>query len=67
MRPRLRGVLRHPAITMMALAATISVTVYLYVIIPKGFFPEQDTGRLSGTCWPTRRSRSRRWSPRSHT
>ncbi len=45
----LRGVLRHPAITMMALLATISVTVYLYIIIPKGFFPEQDTGRLGGS------------------
>ncbi len=45
----LRGVLRHPALTMVALAATIGVTVYLYVIIPKGFFPEQDTGRLSGS------------------
>jgi multidrug efflux pump len=45
----LRGVLRHPALTMVVLAATISVTVYLYIIIPKGFFPEQDTGRLSGT------------------
>ncbi|HEX3584186.1 MAG TPA: efflux RND transporter permease subunit, partial [Thermoanaerobaculia bacterium] len=28
--------------------ATIGFTVYLYVIIPKGFFPQQDTGRLSG-------------------
>jgi multidrug efflux pump len=45
----LRGVLRHPALTMIVLAATISVTVYLYVIIPKGFFPEQDTGRMSGS------------------
>ena len=45
----LRGVLRHPALTMVALLATISVTVYLYVIIPKGFFPEQDTGRMSGS------------------
>ena len=44
----LRGVLRHPALTGIVLMATIGVTVYLYVIIPKGFFPEQDTGRLSG-------------------
>jgi multidrug efflux pump len=28
--------------------ATIAFTVYLYVIIPKGFFPQQDTGRLTG-------------------
>jgi multidrug efflux pump len=45
----LRGILRHPAVTMVVLAATVGVTVYLYVIIPKGFFPEQDTGRLSGS------------------
>ena len=36
----LRGVLRHPALTGIVLMATIGVTVYLYVIIPKGFFPE---------------------------
>src|SRR5216684_4850093 len=29
--------------------ATIGVTVYLYVVIPKGFFPQQDTGGLVGT------------------
>ena len=29
--------------------ATIALSVYLYVIIPKGFFPQQDIGRLSGT------------------
>jgi multidrug efflux pump len=45
----LRGVLRHPAITMLVLSITIGFTVYLYVIIPKGFFPEQDTGRMSGS------------------
>jgi multidrug efflux pump len=45
----LRGVLRHPALTMLVLAATVSVTVWLYIIIPKGFFPEQDTGRLMGS------------------
>ncbi len=45
----LRGVLRHPALTMLVLAATVSFTVYLYIIVPKGFFPEQDTGRMSGS------------------
>ena len=29
--------------------ATIGLTVYLYVIVPKGFFPQQDTGRLTGS------------------
>jgi len=28
--------------------ATIGFTIYLYVIVPKGFFPQQDTGRLGG-------------------
>jgi multidrug efflux pump len=28
--------------------ATIGFTVYLYIIVPKGFFPQQDTGRLNG-------------------
>jgi multidrug efflux pump len=44
----LRVVLRHPAITLTVLLITISLNVYLYVIVPKGFFPEQDTGRLTG-------------------
>jgi multidrug efflux pump len=44
----LRGILRHPALTLTVLLSTISVTIYLYVIVPKGFFPEQDTGRLVG-------------------
>jgi multidrug efflux pump len=45
----LRGVLRHPALTALVLSATVAVTVYLYIIVPKGFFPEQDTGRMSGS------------------
>jgi hydrophobe/amphiphile efflux-1 (HAE1) family protein len=40
----LRWVLRHRAITLMATAGTVVLTAYLYVIIPKGFFPQQDTG-----------------------
>ena len=31
------------------LLATVCLNVYLYVIIPKGFFPQQDTGRLTGS------------------
>jgi len=45
----LRGVLRHPALTLIVLLGTVGFTVYLYVIVPKGFFPEQDTGRMSGS------------------
>ncbi len=44
----LRAVLRHPAVTMAVLLITVSVNFYLFVAIPKGFFPEQDTGRLMG-------------------
>ncbi|MBM4076505.1 MAG: multidrug transporter subunit MdtC, partial [Planctomycetes bacterium] len=41
-------VLRHKRLTMLVNLSTIGLTVYLYVIIPKGFFPQQDTGRLMG-------------------
>jgi multidrug efflux pump len=42
-------VLRHPAITLLVLVATAALNVYLFVIVPKGFFPDQDTGRLQGS------------------
>jgi multidrug efflux pump len=41
-------VLRHPALTLVSLLATVALTVYLYIQVPKGFFPQQDTGRLNG-------------------
>jgi multidrug efflux pump len=41
-------VLNHPALTMVVMALTIGVNVYLYIKVPKGFFPQQDTGRLMG-------------------
>jgi multidrug efflux pump len=44
----LAWVLRHPAITLGVLFATIAANVYLLAIVPKGFFPQQDTGRLNG-------------------
>ena len=44
----LEAVLDHPLPTMLVMALTICVNVYLYVQIPKGFFPQQDTGRLQG-------------------
>ena len=44
----LQVVLNHPALTMVLMAVTMGVNVYLYVKIPKGFFPQQDTGRLMG-------------------
>jgi len=44
----LRWVLRHQPLTFFVTLATIGVTMYLYVVIPKGFFPQQDTGRMTG-------------------
>ncbi len=41
--------LRHSLFMMLLLAATVCLNVYLYIDIPKGFFPQQDTGRLSGS------------------
>ena len=42
----LKIVLRHRFITLMTMIGTIALTGYLYVIIPKGFFPQQDTGLI---------------------
>ncbi len=44
----LRVVLQHPQLTLIITLVTIAVSVYLYVIVPKGFFPQQDTGQIGG-------------------
>src|ERR1700756_5789466 len=44
----LKIVLRHRFTTLMVMIGTIALTGYLYVIIPKGFFPQQDTGLILG-------------------
>jgi hydrophobe/amphiphile efflux-1 (HAE1) family protein len=44
----LKIVLRHRFATLMVMLGTIVVTGYLYVVIPKGFFPQQDTGLIIG-------------------
>jgi multidrug efflux pump len=41
-------VLRHPLPVVAILLATIGLNIYLYVIVPKGFLPQQDTGRIMG-------------------
>jgi hydrophobic/amphiphilic exporter-1 (mainly G- bacteria), HAE1 family len=41
-------VLRHQFATLCVFLATLGVTVYLFLIIPKGFFPQQDTGMITG-------------------
>jgi multidrug efflux pump len=45
----LRWVLRHSRLTLAVTILTVCVNVYLYVVVPKGFFPEEDTGRLMGS------------------
>jgi multidrug efflux pump len=43
-----RWVLRHQTLTLLVTLATFLLTVYLYIIVPKGFFPVQDTGVILG-------------------
>jgi len=40
--------LDHPAAVLLSVLLTIAANVYLYARVPKGFFPQQDTGRLNG-------------------
>ena len=44
----LRWVLRHQPLVLGITLGTVCLAIYLYVVIPKGFFPQQDTGRING-------------------
>jgi multidrug efflux pump len=44
----LKVVLRHQTLTLLATLGALALTLYLYVIVPKGFFPVQDTGVILG-------------------
>ncbi len=44
----LEVVLRHRTLTLLVAAGTLVLTIFLYVVIPKGFFPVQDTGEIQG-------------------
>ena len=44
----LRWALDHRGLMLIALAATVALNIYLYIIVPKGFMPQQDTGRVQG-------------------
>ena len=44
----LRWVLQYRAVTLVVAAATLVLTVWLYIVVPKGFFPVQDTGVIQG-------------------
>jgi len=45
----LRWVLRHQALMLCVVLGTVALNVYLFKMVPKGFFPQQDTGRLRGS------------------
>ncbi len=45
----LAWVLRHQPLTLAVAVATMAATIGLYIIVPKGFFPQQDTGRIVGS------------------
>jgi multidrug efflux pump len=45
----LRWVLRHQMLMLLLTIGTACLSIYLYIIVPKGFFPQQDTGRLGGS------------------
>jgi multidrug efflux pump len=45
----LRWVLRHQWLMLGVLLGTMALNVYLFIIVPKGFFPQQDTGRMGGS------------------
>jgi multidrug efflux pump len=47
-RRTLGWVLRHQPLMLLLTLATIALSVFLYIIVPKGFFPQQDTGRVMG-------------------
>ena len=44
----MRVALRHRYLTLIILIATVGLNFWLYVQLPFGFFPQQDTGRLQG-------------------
>jgi multidrug efflux pump len=45
----LRWALAHSRFMMILLFITVGLNIYLFIVIPKGFFPQQDVGRLSGS------------------
>src|SRR3989475_9650953 len=52
----LAWVLRQQFLMLLVTLATVGVTMYLYISVPKGFFPQQDTGALVGTIHPDQSS-----------
>ena len=48
-RHSLKWVLAHQFVTLVVTILVACLSVYLYIIVPKGFFPQQDTGRIMGS------------------
>ena len=44
----LAAVLKNPQLTLVITLVACAISVYLYIVVPKGFFPQQDTGRIGG-------------------
>ncbi len=44
----LRWALRHPRFMLILTLVTVATNIFLFILVPKGFFPEQDTGRITG-------------------
>src|SRR5207237_10577534 len=44
----LQSALRRPALVMLILLLTVCLNIYLFILVPKGLFPQQDTGRMTG-------------------
>ena len=56
----LRWVLRHQFLTLLIILTTVALNVDALMIVPKGFFPQQDTGASTVSCRAIRTFRSRR-------
>ncbi len=60
-------VLRHQPLTMIVFLVTLALTALLYLLIPKGFFPQQDTGLIQGVSEAAHASSFSAMSDRSRT
>ena len=45
----LRWALGHARLMLIVMGMTVATSIFLFIVLPKGFFPEQDIGRISGT------------------
>ncbi len=45
----LNWALKHSRLMLLLFAATLALNIFLFIVIPKGFFPQQDTGRIMGS------------------